>query len=221
MATDATSEQAPPQLGRRERNKRDKYQRIFEAASRLFVARGYSAVTTQEIAEAADVGTGTLFSYASSKAELLLMVMNAHMRVGTRERMAAASSEGHAADAIMGLLEPLIQISVTQPENTAVYQREVLFGAQGHHRSEALKRISEFEAAIGEVLRERGGLRTDIEPAGAARTIFSALHMEIIRLGLGRENAATLPDSLRRDVDLLLHGALGGRSLGSGTEGSR
>ncbi|WP_405166260.1 TetR/AcrR family transcriptional regulator [Nocardia sp. NBC_01499] len=203
MAAESTT-QSP---GRRERNKQDKQDRIFLAAQQLFVERGYSAVTTQEIAKAADVGAGTLFTYASSKAELLLMVMNTQVEVGTSRGKAVASSEESIVAAVMALLHPLVAISLAQPENTAVYQREILFGAPGRHRTEALNRIREFEHAIADILR-RGDIRADIDAEGAARTIFSALHMEVIRMGLGAESAETLSATLRFHVDVLLRGAL-------------
>ena len=47
------------ELGRRERNKLEKQTRIFDAAAELFAEKGYSAVTTQEIADRADVAGGT------------------------------------------------------------------------------------------------------------------------------------------------------------------
>ena len=65
-------------LGRRERNKQDKLERIVAAASELFAKRGIDEVTTQQIAEQADIGTGTLFLYAKTKGELLLLVQNGH-----------------------------------------------------------------------------------------------------------------------------------------------
>jgi L-alanine-DL-glutamate epimerase-like enolase superfamily enzyme len=43
-------------LGRRERNKQAKLQRITAAASELFAAHGVDEVTTQQIADAADIG---------------------------------------------------------------------------------------------------------------------------------------------------------------------
>jgi len=47
--------------GRRERNKQDKLHRITTAASELFAVHGVDEVTTQQIADRADIGTGTLF----------------------------------------------------------------------------------------------------------------------------------------------------------------
>jgi len=47
------------------------------AAAELFAEHGVDEVTTQQIADRADVGAGTLFLYAKHKAELLLLVQNA------------------------------------------------------------------------------------------------------------------------------------------------
>jgi AcrR family transcriptional regulator len=200
-------------VGRRARNKADKQQRIFEAASELFTRLGYSAVTTQMIADRADVGTGTLFRYASSKAELLTMVMNEQMRLDTREGIAAAAASGTSpTEAIMALLAPQIHLPLEFPENTAVYQREILFGTeQGQYRTEALARISELEDAIGEILGRFTGthrVRSGVDLHGAARTTFATLHMELLRVTFGRGDPQTLTATLRSHVDVLLYGVL-------------
>ncbi|MDQ1535748.1 MAG: hypothetical protein QOE58_141 [Actinomycetota bacterium] len=213
-STNQSTDESQPVLttGRRARNKQDKRQRIFEAASALFTERGYSSVTTQMVADRADVGTGTLFRYASSKAELLMMVMNEQMRLDTQEGVKASSAEASPADAFMALLAPQIRMSKELPENTAVYQREILFGTeQGPYRTEALSRISELEEAIGSILAAFAGtpgVRDGIDLPGAARTLFSTLHMELIRISLGREDPQLLASTLRAHIDVLLYGVL-------------
>jgi AcrR family transcriptional regulator len=64
-------------IGRQERANQHKRERILAAAMALFTRRGVSGTTTQQIAERADVAIGTLYLYASTKAELLIMVQNA------------------------------------------------------------------------------------------------------------------------------------------------
>lgn len=210
-----TPTQAPRVLatvGRRARNKADKQQRIFGAASDLFTGMGYSAVTTQMVADRADVGTGTLFRYASSKAELLMMVMNEQMRLDTIAGIAAAASGTSPTEAIMALLAPQIHLPLAFPENTAVYQREILFGTeQGQYRTEALARISELEDAIGDILGRFTGthrVRAGVDLHGAARTTFATLHMELLRVTFGRGDPQTLTATLRSHVDALLYGVL-------------
>jgi AcrR family transcriptional regulator len=54
-------------LGRRERKKLATRQVIADQAMRLFLDRGYDAVTVAEIADAADVAVSTLFKHFDSK----------------------------------------------------------------------------------------------------------------------------------------------------------
>src|SRR5512147_2317221 len=63
-------------LGQRERNKLEKRNRIKTAVRALIQSKGFDEMTTREIARAADVGLGTLFSYATNKRDLLFLVFN-------------------------------------------------------------------------------------------------------------------------------------------------
>lgn len=166
--------------GRRERNKRDKRERIVRAAGELFDARGFAAVTTQEISERADVAAGTLFRYASTKGELLLMVQNERFAEAVRAgvRSAARVEDPHAA--VCAILAPTVALADEFPENTIAYQRELLFGAPSEqHRAEGLRIVADLECAIADVLADRLGLT--IEHASAAsRTVFAVLHLAIV-----------------------------------------
>ncbi|TFH70317.1 TetR/AcrR family transcriptional regulator [Gammaproteobacteria bacterium LSUCC0112] len=70
-------EQEDPDLasmGLRERKKLLRLQRIVGAARELFINKGFNTTTIQDIAVEADVGLGTLYLYAKSKEDLLVMV---------------------------------------------------------------------------------------------------------------------------------------------------
>jgi AcrR family transcriptional regulator len=60
-----------PKPGLRERKKQRTRQTILTAALELFSERGYANTTLEDIAEAAEVSTGTLFAYFPSKDEIL------------------------------------------------------------------------------------------------------------------------------------------------------
>jgi AcrR family transcriptional regulator len=200
-----------PVVGRRERKKRDTQRRIFEAAEELFTRKGYAAVTTQEIAALADVGTGTLFRYATTKSELLIMVMSEQLRLGAARGLAIAERGGSVPEAIVGLIEPLVRAALAHPENTSAFQREVLFGSVGPYRTQALERIRELEEAMVTVLTrhaEQQPPRPGADPRRVAATVFSVLYLKLVRLELGRVSPQALPGDLLADVDYLVRGLL-------------
>jgi len=72
-AIDSPEVLMPPPPGRRERKKAQTRQKIIDAASQLFWSKGYDATSTQDIAEAADLATGTLYLHFDSKADIALV----------------------------------------------------------------------------------------------------------------------------------------------------
>ena len=61
-------------MGLRERKKLIRLQRIVATARDLFINKGFSNTTSQDIAAEVGVGLGTLYLYAKSKEDLLVMV---------------------------------------------------------------------------------------------------------------------------------------------------
>ena len=145
---------ATPPVGRRERNKQVKLERITAAARELFTEHGVDDVTTQQIAEKADIGTGTLFLYAKTKGELLLLVQNSGYAEALDEGKAAAESIPDALDAVMAIVGPVVECNRVQIDNGRTYLRELVFGDpdEPHHR-EAIALTIQTEEAIAAVLR--------------------------------------------------------------------
>ena len=123
-------------VGRRERNKQQKLDRITAAARELFAERGVDEVTTQEIADQADIGAGTLFLYAKTKGELLLLVQNSTYADALAQGTSAAESITDPLDAVMAIIRPVVECNRKQIDNGRTYLREIVFGdpEEPHHR---------------------------------------------------------------------------------------
>jgi TetR/AcrR family transcriptional regulator len=172
--------QAEPQaLGRRERNKQQKLDRITAAARELFTEYGVDEVTTQQVADKADVGTGTLFLYAKTKAELLLLVHNMKYGEALDRGIRDAERAPGVLDGVMAIIRPIIECNRIQIENGRTYLKEIVFGdpAEPHH-AEALALTARTEAAIADILR-RGEHLAARDPAKLARIISSIMFISM------------------------------------------
>ena len=166
-------------IGRRERNKQQKLERITAAATELFSEHGVDEVTTQQIADRADVGAGTLFLYAKSKAELLLLVHNVKFADAIERGEAAASGITDRLDALMAIVSPIVECNRVQIENGRTYLRELVFGdpEEPHHR-EGLVLSARVEAAFVDVLR-RDERISAADAAALARAISAVMFISI------------------------------------------
>ena len=138
--------------GRRERNKLEKLERITAVARELFTEKGISEVTTNEVALRADIAAGTLFLYAKTKGELLLLAQNASYAEAHELGVEAASRISDPAPAILALLKPIIECNREHVENGRTYLQEVVFGASSDgYRKEAIGLMAETERAVAEI----------------------------------------------------------------------
>ncbi|WAY19665.1 TetR/AcrR family transcriptional regulator [Mycolicibacterium fortuitum] len=201
--------------GRRTRNMQDKQQRIFAAARSLFEAHGFEPVTVAQIAEAADVAAGTLFRYASSKAELLLMVYNDQFRQAIETGMRNAADVEDPSAAVFAMVAPVISEAARQPGNATAYQRELLFGSPTERfRAEGLDHVMRLEDAIAERLMRchPADLSTDNELRAnadrAARSVFAALHLLVVQPSTGMKWGTDGAHELFQQINQIVLGFL-------------
>jgi AcrR family transcriptional regulator len=183
-------------VGRRERNKQQKLDRITAAASELFAEHGIEDVTTQQIADKADIGTGTLFLYAKSKGELLLLVQNAHYAEALQRGRADAETISDVLDAVMAIVQPIVECNRVQVDNGRTYLREMVFGDPEEPRhSEALSIVAQTEEATAAVLgrHEQAG-------AGDAATMARIVTAIMFLSMAASVNAALSIDDIVRDI---------------------
>jgi AcrR family transcriptional regulator len=72
------SPSSPRKTPRQERSRRT-VERILDASARIFHEQGYSAATTNDIADEADVSVGSLYQYFPNKDALLVALTSRHI----------------------------------------------------------------------------------------------------------------------------------------------
>ena len=195
---------APRSVGRRERNKQEKFDRIVAAATELFAEHGIDEVTTQQIADKADIGTGTLFLYAKTKGELLLLVQNAKYAEALEQGRADAETVPGVLDAVMAIVRPIVECNRTQIDNGRTYLREMVFGDPEEPRhGAALAIVAQAEEAIAAVLR-RDERVTEGDAATLAHIVSAVMFLSTavsVNIALSVEE---IVQDIRGQVDVLL-----------------
>lgn len=183
-------------VGRRERNKQEKFDRITAAARELFGERGVDEVTTQEIADRADIGAGTLFLYAKTKGELLLLVQNSMYAEALARGKADAESLPEVLDAVMAIVRPVVECNRKQVDNGRTYLREIVFGdpEEPYHRDAILLTV-QTEQAIADVLR-----RDDRIGSGEAATLAHIVSAIMFVAMAATINIANPVDDVVREI---------------------
>lgn len=183
--------------GRVARRKRETLGRIIHAAAELFDAQGFDATTTQQISERVDIAAGTLFRYAATKPELLLLVYNERLREALAAAERAMDAEAETTEALLAYAVCILRAAADQPRNTALFQRELIFAdADEPYRAEGLALVEEMEhrlcdrlmADLDDQIRAGGAelsatASARLQPVAlqAARSIFADLHVLLIQ----------------------------------------
>ncbi|MET8030721.1 TetR/AcrR family transcriptional regulator [Streptomyces avermitilis] len=191
-------------VGRRERKKQEKLDRIVAAASELFAEHGVDEVTTQQIADQADIGTGTLFLYAKTKGELLLLVQNAKYVEALEQGRADAETVPGVLDAVLAIVRPIVECNRIQIDNGRTYLREMVFGDPEEPRhGAALAIVAQTEEAVAAVLR-RDERVAEGDAATLAHIVSAVMFLSMaasVNIALSVEE---IVQDIRRQVDVLL-----------------
>lgn len=201
---------AQPASGRRERQKRERRDRIAAAAGAIFAEKGYDAATTREIAERADVSIGTLFAYAPDKRALLALVFRDALRTLTAASFAAVDPGAPVLDQLVAVFGARFALWGADPALARHAVRETMaLTYDGTPPPE-----TELRAALVGLVganQARGALDAAVETELIARVIVD-IYLSENRTWLAGEQpdvAAGLAD-LRRALALALRGVIPG-----------
>jgi AcrR family transcriptional regulator len=194
----------PGPVGRRELNKQQKLERITAAAQELFAEYGVDDVTTQQIADKADVGSGTLFLYAKSKAELFLLVQNSRYAQSLEQGRAAAEATPVILDAVMVVIRGIVECNREQVDNGRTYLKEMVFGdPEEPHHGRALALTMETERAITAILG-RDPNRSKADAAAMARIISAVMFLSMATTTKVPNSVDDVVGAIRSQVSVLL-----------------
>jgi len=197
-------------IGRAERNKRDKRDRLVRAARELFQTKGFAKTTTSEIAELADVGKGTLFFHAKSKEALLVMMFQEDVGQAI-DRAFARVPDAPFIDQLMHVFGAMLKQNQRELDLARVFAKELAF-VKGEREGIDVVMGALFQklSDLIEHAKDRGEIAGDADSATLGHNLF-ALYFAfmVLWLGSGEPSPERRRPSLRQMLELHLRGALG------------
>ena len=169
-------------FGLRERNKRDKLRRIKDAATELFLEKGFDDTTTRAIALRAGVGLGTIFVYAPTKRDLLFLIINEELQTEVDRSTALVQERRSLLDNLMRVFRAHYRYFGQRPTLSRLALREMMFYAAGPQAQKFLntreRLIALIETAVTMAIDKK-----EIAPREDAKlvawVIFSIYQIEI------------------------------------------
>lgn len=172
----------PSVSGRRERKKADKRARILRAATELFNERGFAAATTSAIAEAAGIGTGTLFLYFPTKEDLLVAVFREEICRAWEDAFASIDPDLPLLDQLLGAFGAVVEYHERDPELARAFVKELLFVSE-ESWSQVHEVMQAFYDGLEHLLRsaQARDKLTDAVPARALGVNLFNLYFALIQ----------------------------------------
>lgn len=205
-----SSASAPrPTINRRERAKEAKRDRIIEAARQLFAEKGFGGTTTQEIAARADVGTGTLFLYAQTKEDLLVMVFRDEIIGINRRSFKSAPKNASLLDQLMFVFHSMVRYHDRDIETTRVLMRQVTVATSVERLADVKEMLDVVRVGIGDLIalhQESGRLRSDIDHTGAAEVLFAVYLLGLLQWLSGHRTKQAFLQQLPLELGLVIRG---------------
>ena len=157
------------------------HQRIIDAATRLFLERGYVATTIDAIAQAADVAVETVYARFRTKTNLIVAVKDAAVtedgRVPLRQRpelaaLAAETDQRRQLQIAAALSRRMLER--ISPVYALLRDAAAADDTLREHLAAEIDRRRDFQETLVDLLRAHGPLRDSLTPSQAADT-YSAL----------------------------------------------
>lgn len=167
--TDAKPVVFRPRAHRRKLENRD---RILAEARKLFGRKGFDAVTTAEIAEAANVAKGSVFAHVGSKDRLLVLVFERDMHKWLDDASARAGRRP-LLNQLDRFFNAMLDGAAEAPELTLVFMRELPYANHEPEIRAAMERTYGLLTELIDGAKAKGEIARSVDTKTLAYNLFS------------------------------------------------
>ncbi|MDQ3365576.1 MAG: TetR/AcrR family transcriptional regulator [Myxococcota bacterium] len=198
-----------PGPGRRELQRLATERLIRATALELFVAQGFEATTTKQIADEAGVAHGTVFLVAATKEALLVRVLEERLRAIVVARTRSLPKRRIEVQ-LRHVFDGLFDFYASEPQLSRGFLRAIMFFAEPVAKAqydEHVARFSTYLASLFEAAKGRGEIAARTESDAAAASVLALYVYAVISfLNEAQPDRRALGDRFRAGVASLFRG---------------
>jgi AcrR family transcriptional regulator len=183
--------------------------RIIAAARALFTHKGFGATTTQEIAEAAGVASGTVFTYANTKDDLLILVFHNEMMDVVEKAFRASRLRTGLLEQSLAFFQTLVAYHLRDPALAHALMRQLGYVASADQRALVSELMVSLLGRLGELVeaaKAKGEVAAGAPLRASARSLFAIYYYHLGAMLSGYLDRTQFDRVLRTDLGLLLTG---------------
>lgn len=159
------------------RNQRDKYERIIQAATKVFAQKGFFGSKISEIAKEAGVADGTIYLYFENKDDILISIFEEKMQIVLDNMVKELSKEAGPIEKLKRFAQVHLQLIEENKDIAELIQVELRQSSKfmKNYKNEKFLRYLDL---IGEILKEGqelGLFQRSVVPGIFKRAFFGAL----------------------------------------------
>lgn len=159
------------------KNQRDKYERILQAATKVFARKGFFGAKVSEIAKEAGVADGTIYLYFENKDDILISIFEDKMQAVLDNMIKELSKETNPIEKLKRFAQVHLQLIEQNKDMAELIQVELRQSSKfmKNYKNEKFQRYLDLVSEVLKEGQEMGIFRKDVLPGIFKRAFFGAL----------------------------------------------
>jgi len=181
---------------------KDKYQRILDAAVKVFAQNGFYNSKVAEIAKEAKVADGTIYLYFKNKDDILIKLFEEKMNVIIAKLQEKLEGVSDPLEKIRIYIHSHFEMTAAHPDLMEVITVELRQSTKFMKEYDN-KQFNRYLRALSDMIRDgkdAGLIRQDINPGIQKRALFGIMDELSLYLVLAGENAKYTVESMSKEV---------------------
>ncbi|MHB1348903.1 MAG: TetR/AcrR family transcriptional regulator [Desulfobulbaceae bacterium] len=195
--------------GVRDQKKKQTRAAILKAAVKLFSRQGYEQTSIDQLARAAGIGKGTVYSYFQTKSEIFLAFCEEQLEFINRELAARSNPEAPLLQQLLTFFQGEFRFVSRNREFGRIFLRETVFPKDftGERARQLDDKYIDILIPIFKQAQARGELRTDLELIVVTGHFYALYIMTVSAWYMGRLHTE---EDVAMGMELLFEQALRG-----------